>query len=271
MALTGVPLIALTVLATAAAIAVTTLFWGRFGRWRPVTRSAGVLLCEALIVLSAGLIANRHEQFYPSWQALAGTGTKTTTAVQPAGRLDADFGPGTTTVVWRPTGSAAWRLASNAQVTVPHDYVGSQRSFAALVALGGKPAGGDLVRVIALPTSKTTPGALANLPSLLGADVRVTGHGWALVSSTADASLAARLIEADRGRFAALALVGGPPPGFRWPPEVALAVARPASARGKLPRGVTPLTGTWAAAAGWAAARTPLPLGAPQVLPTGAI
>jgi len=42
MALTGVPLIALTVLATAAAIAVTTLFWGRFGRWRPVTRSAGL-------------------------------------------------------------------------------------------------------------------------------------------------------------------------------------------------------------------------------------
>jgi len=270
MALTGVALIALTLLATAAAIAATTLVWGRFGRWRPVSRSAGVLLCEALIVLSAGLIANRHEQFYPSWQALAGTGTTTTTAVQPPARLDSEFGPGTTTVLWRPPGSAAWRLASNAQVTVPRGYLGSHGSFPALVALGGKPAGGDLVRVTARPTSKTTAATLANLPALLGADLRVTGHGWALVSSSAFAPLAVRMVEADPGRFAALALVGGPPRGFRCPPGVAVAVARTASARGALPRGVTPLTGTWAAAAGWAVTRSPLPLAAPQVLPAGA-
>ena len=268
MALTGVPLIALTMLAMAVAIAATTLFWNRFGRWRPLVRPAGVLLCEALVVLSAGLVANRHEEFYPSWQALSGdTGTSATTTPRPAGRLDSAFGPGVSTLAWQPAGSAAWRLASRPEVAVPAGYPASSGSYPVLVALGGQPGPADLVRVTALPTGQTSAAELAHLPALLGVDLRVTGHGWALVASSARAGLAARLVADDPGRFVALAVVGALPPGFRRPPGVAVAVARPQSAHGALPRGVVALTGSWAAATGWAVKQTPAPLAAPEVLP----
>ena len=288
MTLIGVPLIALALIATAAAIAATTLLWSRPGRWRPVHRSAGVLLCEVLVVLSAGLIANRQEEFYPSWQALAGdTGTTATTRPRPVGRLDTEFGAGTLKAAWRPAGSAAWQLASNAEVTVPASYPTSEGSFPALVALGGRPAPDGLVRLSLLPTRRTSAAALADLPALLGTDLRVTGHGWALLTAPAWAGLAARFVAEHPGRFTALAVVGAPPPGFHCPPGVAVAVARPASehgalprgaavarpgsGRGALPRGAAQLTGSWAAASGWAARQTPPTLAAPEVLPTAAV
>jgi hypothetical protein len=270
MELTGIPLIVLTLLAAAAAVAGTVLLWSRFGRWRLLSRALGVLLCESLVVLSIGLIANRHEQFYPSWQALSGdTGTKSTTATRRAGRLDASFGPGRSTLAWQPPGSTAWRLKSNAQVTVPPGYP-AHPSFPALLALGGRPGSSGLVSVVAYPAARTSAAALADLPALLGVDLRVTGHGWALVAAATQAQLAARLVQDDPGRFASLAVVGRPPAGFRPPPVpgLAVAVARPASTRGALPPGVTALTGSWPAATAWAVAQTALPLAAPQVLPT---
>jgi lysyl-tRNA synthetase class 2 len=269
MGLTDLPLIVLTGLAAVAAGAGTTLLWSRFGRWRLLSRSAGVLLCETLIVLSVGLVVNRHEQFYPSWQALTGdTGTTARTA-RTAGRLDASFGPATPTVAWRPAGSPRWQLASTAQVTVPAGYR-TDAEFPALIALGGRPAASDLVRVVAYPTGRSTAAALADLPTLLQADVRVTGHGWALIATPAQAALATRLATGDPGRFAALVVVGRPPAGFAAPPGLAVAVARPAPARGALPPGVRALTGSWAAATAWAVAQTALPLAAAQVLPTAA-
>ena len=267
MSLVGLPLIALTLLATAAAITGTTLLWSRYGRWRLLSRSAGLLLCEALVVLSVGLIANRHEQFYPSWQALAGdTGTVPATAVRAAGRLDSSFGQ-KSTVAWQPPGSAAWHLAAPATVSVPPGYLAARGSYPALIALGGRPSGDGLIRVTVDPTRQTTATALTGLPAALGADLRLTGHGWALVASSAHAILAARLTGRDPGRFAALAVVGGLPAGFRRPPFVAVAVIRPATAHGHLPRGITALTGSWATAARWAAAQTPAALAAPAILP----
>ena len=271
MTLTGLPLIALAVLATAAAITGTTLLWSRYGRWRLLSRSAGVLLCEALVVLSAGLIANRQEQFYPSWQALAGdTGTVATSAGRPAGRLDSSFGL-KSTVTWQPPGSAGWHLAGAATVSIPPGYLASRGSYPALISLGGSPAGGDLVRVVADPTARTSTADLAGLPAALSGNLRLTGHGWALLASAAQAGLAARLAGADPGRFAALAVVGGPPAGFRPPPFVAVAVVRPKAAHSRLPRGVTALTGSWAAATRWAVAQTPAPLAAPEILPPAAV
>jgi hypothetical protein len=270
MELTGIPLILLTLVAAAAAVAGTILLWSRFGRWRLLSRAIGVLLCETLVVLSVGLIANRQEQFYPSWQALSGdTGTKSTTAARRAGRLDASFGPGRSTLAWQPPGSAAWHLKSNAEVAVPPGYR-AHPAFPALLALGGRPAASGLVSVVAYPAVRTSAATLADLPALLGVDLRVTGHGWAVVAAAAQAKLAAQLVQDDPGRFAALVVVGKPPAGFRPPPVpgLAVAVARPASMRGTLPVGVTALSGSWPAATAWAVAQTALPLAAPQVLPT---
>jgi hypothetical protein len=265
MALTGVPLIAVCVLLTLAAGAGTVLLWSRSGRWRTVVRPVALVLCEALVVLSAGLVANRHEQFYPSWAALKGdTGTVTRTATQAAGRLDGSFGPSRLRTPWQPAGSAGWHLASSAHVAVPRAYLGGHGSYPALLGLGGgsypallglggRPAPAGLVRVTVDPGRQTTAAELATLPSLLATDFRVTGHGWALVTSSACASLATQLIRDDPGRFAALAVVGGLPKTVRHR------------------FGPTLLTGSWAAATAWAVAQTPLPLAAPEVLPRGGV
>ena len=68
MSLTGLPLLLLSACATVLVTAATIRLWRRR---RPAVRIAGVLLIEALVVLTAGLEVNRNEQFYPSWQALA--------------------------------------------------------------------------------------------------------------------------------------------------------------------------------------------------------
>ncbi|MDT4993172.1 MAG: hypothetical protein QOH97_3064 [Actinoplanes sp.] len=230
MALTGIPLILLAVLATAGAGTATALLWSRYGRWRLVSRTLGVLLCEVLAVLTVGLAANRQELFYPSWQALAGrTGTAGATSALPAGRLDDSFGPGRLRLPWRPPGSGAWRLRSPTQVTVPPTYPTTHGAFPALLALGGQPTAADLVQVEANPGRQTTAAALAGLPGRLARDLRVTGHGWVLVAAAPAAVLATELIRADPGRFVALAIVGMPPQGFTSPPGVAVAVAVAAS------------------------------------------
>ncbi|MEV6495086.1 hypothetical protein AB0M20_41665, partial [Actinoplanes sp. NPDC051633] len=125
MQVTSVPLIILAVLAAGSAVSATVLLWHRGGRWRLPLRAAGVVLCESLIVLSAGLIVNRGQDFYPTWQALAGdTGTASRTTARAAGDLDGSFGPGRLRTDWRPAGSAAWHLRSPARITVPGAYLG---------------------------------------------------------------------------------------------------------------------------------------------------
>jgi hypothetical protein len=59
MTLTGLPLIITTALLTVLVLAGTILLWSRFGRWRLLTRSLGVVLAQALVVATVGLIANR--------------------------------------------------------------------------------------------------------------------------------------------------------------------------------------------------------------------
>jgi hypothetical protein len=269
MQITSLPLIIATVLATAGALTGTVLLWHRVRRGRALLRSAGILVCEALLVLSAGLVVNRQEDFYPSWQALAGdTGPAAATARRAAGSLDAAFGPGTLRVAWQPPGSAAWRLRSAAQLTVPPRYVSTGDEFPALIALGGRPAPGDLVEVTAQPGPLTT--GLADLPARLAADARVTGQGWVLVTAAAAAPLAVRLAGQEPGRFAALAVVGVPPSGLPCPPP-GVAVAMTGRPAGPMPCAATRLPGSWAAATRWAVGQTALPLAPPQVLPTAVL
>src|SRR5689334_24221273 len=89
MSLTGLPLIVLAVCCTAVVVAATVWSWGR---WRPVRfvlRPAGVLLSEALLLVTIGLVVNRSEQFYPSWAALfAPASTGVTSYKTVAGTLD---------------------------------------------------------------------------------------------------------------------------------------------------------------------------------------
>jgi hypothetical protein len=272
VSLTGVPLLSLAVLGTAATVAGTVRLWSRFGRWRLVSRTAGVLLAEALTVLSIGLAVNRQDEFYPSWEALAGhTGTAVVTADRPAGRLDA-----------RLHGSAAavvpWNSAS---LVVPAHYLSRPAvTYPAVLALAGPGADAKAAvtaakRLAAVSVVATPSGyaGLVPLPADLGQDMRVTSRGWALVAGAKQAALAERLIRAAPGRFVALAVVGGAAPRG-LPPGVALAVVGGAAPRG-LPPGVALAeerqADSWTAAEGWAAGQTSQPLAAPEQLPTAAV
>ncbi|MEV4349915.1 hypothetical protein AB0J83_36115 [Actinoplanes sp. NPDC049596] len=179
MSLTGRPLLLLTATLALAVGAATVFLWSRGGRVRFVTRTAGVLLLEVLVVLTAGLEYNRRERFYPSWQALRGdTGTVVVTGAVQAGLLDGRAPAGT--FEWRPPGWQQWHLARAPRITVPADYAARpQVAFPVALALGGAaPRTPEAVTVTVAPTSATTATALLSLPAELGRDLRVSMVGW---------------------------------------------------------------------------------------------
>lgn len=225
MTLTGTPLILLTAALAVAAGVTTAWLWPRGGRLRPVTRTLGVLLLEALVVATAGLVVNRHEQFYPSWAALFGhTGTITVTRATEAGRLDQLLPAGQAVAVrWQPAALPDWRLAGPPRVVVPAGY--RERpgdTFPVMLDLTADAAGAvaaalrtpDTVTVVAVPTAATTATALLSLPAELRRDVRVSDTGWAVSGTGARAPLAAAFARAAPAGFARYGEVPGqlPPP-----------------------------------------------------------
>lgn len=73
MSLTGLPFLALTILAAVALTGLLVLFWARFARpgfrWVAL-RAAGLLAAYALVLLSAATALNDHYLFYASWSDL---------------------------------------------------------------------------------------------------------------------------------------------------------------------------------------------------------
>jgi hypothetical protein len=254
MSLIGLPLIVVAFLATAVIGAGTVLLWHRSGRLRVPVRVIGVLAGQVALVLSVGLVANRSEQFYPSWEALIGrTGTATSTTAHTAGRLDEEVHTGV--VPWRADRAAAWQLASAPSLLVPAGYADRPMvSFPVVLSLvtphGVRPLA-DTVTVVAAPTPKTTAASLAALSAELGRDLRVTARGWAIVAPIRDVTLALRLIQAEPGRFVAIALIG-----TGKPPATGLAAT---------------VVSTYAEAAAWASAQTSLPLTPAVELPSASI
>jgi hypothetical protein len=247
LSLTGIPLLLAAGLATAVTAAGTVLVWSRWGRLRYVLRPAGILATEALLLVTVGLFANRHEQFYPDWAALLAPGSAApVTYTVPAGQLDGWLAarPGVRSFPWH-----------RMNVTVPAGYLQHpQWRYSTVVVLGSGPAPGsnDTVVVSVPVTAATTPATLAtSMPAELGHDLRVTAHRWALVTTAHDLTLAVRAVSAVHGRFPALCLAGqGKLPKLpKLPPGVASATAK-----------------TVTAAVAWAAAETPPPL-APSTPP----
>jgi lysyl-tRNA synthetase class 2 len=201
MRLTGLSPILLTgTLAVLAAVVLVRL-WPVAGSWRLPVRVTGLVLVEALVVLIAGLIANRVDGFYPSWQALTGdTGTAVRSVSRPPGRLDASLAAGGG-LSWTPAGDTAWRLAAPLRLIPPSGY--EQRpdhAFPVIVALadaGQAPPARhratsvpDAVILVITPTPATTAADLATLPERLERDARVTSSGWAIVADRRFATLA---------------------------------------------------------------------------------
>jgi hypothetical protein len=179
MSLTGLPLLLLGALATVVIGALTIWQWRRIG---VAGRFAGVLLLEALVVVTAGLQVNRQEQFYPSWQALRGdTGTTVITTRVHAGLLDQHVPPGP--FPWRPPGLANWDLAAPPTVILPAGYRDRPNvEFPVVLSFGAAPPRApSAVTVTMRPTPRTTTAALRDLPSLLRHDLRVTPAGWDVI------------------------------------------------------------------------------------------
>jgi hypothetical protein len=299
--LTSARLILLAALLTAAALAATVLVWRR--RWVFVARPLGVLLAEVLMTLTVGLVVNRSQQFYPSWAALfASSDPGPSSYHTSAGRLDAWLAaqPGAGSAQsfpWRPSGWTGWHLAGPPTVTVPAGYLEhSGWRYSAVLVVGARPwavppPAGPTVLVSLTTTAATAASTLAvALPGLLGRDLRVTGHRWALVASAADGALARQVAVVGRGRFPAVAFAGMPAPAHGVAHPATRGAARPSqasSAATKLPPGQLPagiqtayfrsaaiktaastLAGPLRAALTWAVAQTPPPLAASAPEPT---
>jgi hypothetical protein len=297
MPLTGRALIGLTACCTVAVLAGTVLVWGRWGRLRYLLRPAGVLLSEALLLVTVGLVVNRQEGFYPTWAALLDSGSPGTTSYRvAAGSLDRKLaarvgsrGDAAQEFAWHPSGWTRWRLAGAPEVVTPAGYLrhpGWRYSVVLVVddsasgwstgRLSTAEAAGPAVVVYTTTTAATQVQTLARtLPGELDRDLRVTTHRWAIVASASDAGLADQAAVATRGLYPAIVTVPAgaatPEPLTTHPPVIPALAAlgagsahRRSSGATKVPAGivsVTVHTGLTAAIA-WAAAQTPPPLAA---------
>ena len=200
MSLTGLPLIVLTGMLAAVAAAATVRGWGLSGRRRMAVRIAGLAAVEVLVVAGIGLVVNRHEGFYPSWQSLGG-GTETVVVLPSVttgrldGTLDADG-----TVTWTPPEATAWHLAAEPVLVAPPEYAKHRdRTFPVVVALT-TPAGARETRRVAAsatgvltvvlePTAASTAASLDTLRGRLGQDARAA-DGLVVLADPAWTSLA---------------------------------------------------------------------------------
>ncbi|MFB9238626.1 hypothetical protein ACFFWC_24385 [Plantactinospora siamensis] len=330
--MTGVPLLAMVAVLTAAVIAATVLGWRRGNRPRRVlTRAVGVLLAESLVLLTIGLAVNRSEGFYPSWHDLLHPGGPSEPVLTSrAGALDGwlrdhvgNLATGAASFPWRPAGWADWRLGGPPTLVVPAGYLdhpswsypvvlvlsdsagGWSEADAAAAALavedprpapsgargatpatpaGAAVAGDAAVFVLARVEPATTPAALTrSMPASLSQDLRVSGHGWALVGSAGAQTLARRAVATDPARYGALAVLWPVPPdsGRQLPAgstsgpagdpsgRPTLPVGVPVAAFGTEPHTVSPVAGVPAElrrALLWAVRQTPPPMAAPAPL-----
>ncbi|MFI7602288.1 hypothetical protein [Actinoplanes sp. NPDC049681] len=235
MSPTGAPLMILVVLGTVLALAATVVTWNRGGRLRLLRRTTAVLLTEALLLFSVGLVVNRSQGFYAAWSDLSrSTATDRAAPTAVPGDLDrwlrTDAGKhpdASLPIVWQPRGWTGWRLATAPVVVIPPGYLRHPRwRYPALVVIDGTadwtPAAevaaarkaaagaGPAVVLFARTTPATRDEVVAvTLPAALTRDLRVTGRHWALVASASDAALAERTITAAPARYPAAALVPG--------------------------------------------------------------
>jgi hypothetical protein len=204
------------VLAVGLALGLTVWFWSRGGRARYVVRPAGILLTEALLLLTVGLVVNRSEQFYPDWAALTTTQKDPEAVAYQTAAGDLDTWLATThqlTFIWQPPEWREWNLAAAPTVTVPVGYLEhpAWRYPVVLTTVPGQPVAVDAIAVYVVTRSATSGRTLgAVLPAALARELRVTAHRWAFVVPGADLARASAAAAAQSGRYPVIACVGRP-------------------------------------------------------------
>ncbi len=246
VSLTGLPLLVCGIVATLLGFAGTVFLWRRGGRWRLLSRTGLVLLCEALAVFTGAVATNRALDLYPSWATLfqkAAPPPPQNAVADPATSLDvwlkgraADGARKGLYFDWKPTGLASWHLAAVPTVFVPAAYFTSTAlQFPVVVVAAAEKSGpaqaawddkqtaaADMVRaaegqgnpaiVVFVRTAKPDTGPLlaTELPTRLDNDLRVAPRGWAAVGIGADAPMALTVLGEAPGRYrAAVAVADG--------------------------------------------------------------
>ncbi|HKS98682.1 MAG TPA: hypothetical protein VJT31_04050 [Rugosimonospora sp.] len=223
MSLTGVPLLVLCWFALKLALGLTIVGWRRRGRSQLVTRTACLLLCEAVVLFSVGVFANRALDLYPSWTVLLHPLPKPKPVAAPAARLDTwldgrdvQGSKHGVSFTWEPFGWTGWGLATAPKVFVPQAYFGGQSLHYPVIVVVAPPESGqaqaawDDTRILDTVSGSTTAvvvflrlartgtaqadgvgGTLTDrLPYSLNTDVRISTHGWGIIGIGADAPLA---------------------------------------------------------------------------------
>ncbi len=232
------PLISLRLIVLCAGLAVlvgaaTVVVWRRFGRWRLVTRPVGVLLFEVLLLITVGLVVNRAERFYPSWQALRGDVAEQAPVVAaplPDGMLDPWLREraapdGSVTVSWEPAPHQGWRLRSAPTLAVPAGYLRQPGAYPAVISLldarhswdvprtatvarAATESAGPAVLLALAPSPQTGAGDFgAAVVTELDRSLRLTRNGWALVAPVAEVGRAVELIRGVPVRFSSLTVL----------------------------------------------------------------
>jgi hypothetical protein len=229
MELTSGTLLATAGIVCAAGLTALVLMWRRWGGRLVVLRAVGILACELLIVVTAGLAINRWGEFYPTWSSLRDdpSGASEPAVQRPDPGLTAAAPDGAQVgyllrwpatplgmtgppLVWLPP--SYFREPTEALPVVvvvagpdggPADGAWSGNE----VPVGDRPAGGCVVfvRVSAQPAS-----GLLTLPAELVRDLHVATHGWGAVGIGTAAPTAHRLATADAVRFGRVVEVGTP-------------------------------------------------------------
>jgi hypothetical protein len=250
VSLTGLPLLVFSVLAAVAALILTVRYWGRGGRWRAVTRTVSVLLCEALALFAGGVIVNHAlGDLFPSWSALLQqdrTAPPPPVVADPATRLDvwlrsrALEGEHNGLVFdWRPVDATAWHLPDPPTIYVPPAYF-TQHSARFPVVLviapskdGPAQAAWDARKVnLLVPRTggEVTPAVLVflrvdhpdvtllaqTLPERLDEDLRTSPRGWGVIGVAFDAAVALDSLVRAPLRFWSAAVVAD---GTGWLPN----------------------------------------------------
>ena len=244
MALTGSPLLVLSVLATLGTVTLTVLCWRRGGRLRVLTRTTCILLCEALALFSGGLAVNdAFDDLYPSWSTLFQPDTEpspATIAVGPDASLDvwlkghvADARSKGLVFDWKPRELPGWQLPAAPTVYVPPAYfTDAQLRFPVVVLVAPSKAGpsqsgwnpATVAALVSATSADPVPAILVflradradtarlleqDLPDRLDTDVRVNGRGWAVVGVGTDAGLALGALAGAPQRYRSAVVVAG--------------------------------------------------------------
>ena len=248
MSLTGLPLLVLSAVASLGAVAGTVWFWRGTAWWRPISRTAGVLACEALILFTAGLVVNRSLEIFPSWSALFNrhhAAPPPTVVADPGTRPDVwlhsravEGARNGLVFEWHPARAAAWHLEAAPVIYVPPRYFSATALRFPVVLVvapshAGPAQGGwdprKINQVVPHADAEVNPAVLVFLrtdhpdetvltkvlPGQLDEDLRTAARGWAVVGVGADAGFTALARDPLRFWFA-VAIDGAPRPA---PPD----------------------------------------------------